>query len=104
MGDVFERRYFPPEKEGKIMCIKSFIMVAQTSTPNIIRSDVSAVFLAARPNRAVSLATQLKTAAHLVRSKTFDLTRKYGETFTGKQQVYRSCFRFEKSPLGSYGR
>ena len=77
VGDVFERRYFPPEKEGKITFIRSFIMVAQTSTPNIIRSDVPAVFLAARPNRSLSLsATQLKTAAHLGRSKIFALTRK----------------------------
>ena len=57
MEDIFERRYFPSDKEGRdnVHYSRPFIMVAQTSTPNIIRLDVPAVFLAARLNRSLSL-------------------------------------------------
>ena len=45
-----QRLYFSSENEaGGVTCYRPFIMVAQTTRLKIKRSDVPAVFLAARP-------------------------------------------------------
>ena len=77
MGVVFERRYFPPDKKGRDSMYWDIYYGSTNINTKYNEVGCSRCFSRCSTlSLAVSSATQLETAAHLVRSKIFALTRK----------------------------